>query len=571
MSRSPSGRRFGAIRLLAVLSAVLTLAALTIPLLSSTASAETASPAVTVTAIVGANTYAVGATIPNLTDGQDIHIHVDAQSPPNATASSIFAIEGRECANNPINNSFDFTPTQGGNCANVALGAGSLHPNVGIAAPNTTGDMDFNAGVGATTFTDGDLNSHTVACFSTTTCKLVVALGVPGGTQYVSFPLAFASTAPGEVTASSVPGDAAGTVNWTPPATTGGSPIDHYLVTETSPVAGSPVTVAAPTTSLAVTGLTNFTAYTYKVQAVNGSGLTSPGTAASASTSFTPHPGTAPVITGAIAGPGSVALSWSAASGGPTGYTVSSNPSVVAPAACVATTALTCNFTGLTNGQAYTFIVTANYTGGTVPSAASAPVTPTSNFGSVTQTVTVTRPADVFAIGEACSGPPYPANPPAADKPWLTNTNALENCALPLGNAVYQPGGFYQATGTVKDVEVRDTRTGDLGWHVDATVTDFTSGANTVLACNFGYAPAASGEGALAPYTQTINAATAVAAGCPGGGYVAGSTGHTVATGVTGHGLGDSLINGNVIVDIPASAPAGTYTAVLTFTLFTGN
>jgi len=571
MSRSPSSSRFSAMRLLAVLSAVVTLAALTIPLLSSSASAETASPVVTATATAGGSTFNVGQTITGLTDGQNIHIHVDAQSPPNAAASSIFGIEGRECsATKPINNSFDYTPTQGGNCANVALGAGSLHPTVGIAGPNLVGDMDFAAGVGTTTFTDGDLVSHTISCYSTTSCKLTLALSVPGGFNYVSFPLQFASTAPGDVVASSVAGDGAGTVNWAPPATTGGSPIDHYLVSETSPVAGAPVTVAAPTTTLHVTGLTNFTAYTYKVVAVNAAALASPGTAASASTTFTPHPATAPGITGATAGAGQVVLTWSAASGGPTSYSVTSSPVVVPPAGCTAIPAaspLTCTFNGLTNGTAYTFVVTANYTGGTLPSAASAPVTPTANFGSVTQTITVTRPADVFAIGEACSGPPYPAGGPA-DKPWLTNTNAVENCALSLGSAVYQPGGFYQASGTVKDVEVRDTRVGDLGWHVDATMTNFT-GATIVPACNFGYAPAASGEGALLPYVQHVTPGTAVAAGCPGGGYAVGTPGHTVALGATGGGLGDSLVNGNVIVQIPASAPAGAYTATLTFTLFT--
>ena len=95
MHESPSGSRFSAIRLLAVLSALVTLAAFTIPLLSSTASAETANPPVTVTATVGApTTYTVGQTITGLTNGQNIHIHVDAGSPPNASASSIFGIEG---------------------------------------------------------------------------------------------------------------------------------------------------------------------------------------------------------------------------------------------------------------------------------------------------------------------------------------------------------------------------------------------------------------------------------------------------------------------------------------------
>ncbi len=268
MSQSPSGRRLTPLRLLAALSAMVMMAALSIPLLSQTASAETPNPPVTTTATVGSGStvFHTGDTITGLTNGSVVHIHVDAQSPPNASASSIFGIEARECNNAPINNSFDFTPTQGGNCANVALGAGSLHPSIGVAPPNLTGDLDFTVGVGTTTFTDGDLVSHTVQCDSTTTCKLVVGLAVPGAADYESFLLQFAG-APDDPAVTSTPGDAAGTVNWTAPGNTGGSPIDHYVVTETAPAAGAPQNVTG--TSLHVTGLTNFTAYTYKVQTAN--------------------------------------------------------------------------------------------------------------------------------------------------------------------------------------------------------------------------------------------------------------------------------------------------------------
>ena len=42
-----------------------------------------------------------------------------------------------------------------------------------------------------------------------------------------------------------------------------------------------------------------------------------------------------------------------------TSYTVSSTPSVTTPASCVRTTALSCTFSGLTNGVTYTFFVVA--------------------------------------------------------------------------------------------------------------------------------------------------------------------------------------------------------------------
>jgi hypothetical protein len=556
MSRSPSGRRFSLVRLLAALSAMVTLAAISIPLLSQPASAETANPPVTTTVTVGSGStvYHTGDTIPGLINGSVLHIHVDAQSPPNASASSIFGIEGRQCANATINNSFDYTPTQGGNCANVALGAGSLHPTVGIAPPNLTGDLDFTVGTGTTTFTDGDLVSHTITCDHTNVCKLVVALAVPGASDYVSFLLNFAGT-PGDPVVSSTPGDSSGTINWTAPADNGGSPIDHYVVTETAPAAGAPQSVVG--TSLPVSGLTNFTAYTYKVQAVNGAGFTSPG----ATTTFTPAP-TPASITTLTAGAGQVIVGWSAASGSPTSYSVTSNPAVAPPAGCTNITALTCTFTGLTNGTPYTFIVTATYTGGVSPSAPGGPVTPLSNFGSVTQTISVSKPVGALVIGEACSGH---TDGPFPDKPYLGSPTP-ENCNVNLGTAVYQVGGFYTATGNVQDVEVRDQRDADVGWHVDASLTPFTSGGNTFGACNFGYAPVATGEGSLPPYVQNVTAGGAVTAGCPAGGY---STSHTVANAAAGGGLGDSLINGAIAVNIPVSAHSGTYTAVLTFTLFT--
>jgi hypothetical protein len=559
MSRSPSGSRFGAIRLLAVLSALVTLAAFTIPLMSSSASAETANPPVTVTATVnsGSTVFALGSTIPGLHDGDVVHVSVNAGSPPNATASSIFGIEGRECANVPINNSFDFTPTQGGNCANVALGTGSLHPQVAIAPPNLTGTMDFTVGAGSTTFTDEDAVSHTVTCQSGTTCKLALALAVPGASDYESFLLSFAGP-PSDPAVTAVPGESSATLNWTAPTDNGGSAIAHYLVTETAPVAGAPQTVAGLTDH--ITGLTDFTAYTFEVQAVNTDGFTSPGTAANASVTVTPGP-TPAVITNATAGNAQATLTWTAASGSPTGYSVTSTPTVAPPAACTNITALTCVFTGLTNGTAYTFVVTATYAGGTSPSLPSASVTPLANFGSVTQTFSVTRAPGALVIGEACSGN---TDGPFPDKPYLGSPTP-ENCNIDLGTAVFQPGGFYQATGNVSDVEVRDQRDSDVGWHVNASLTPFTSAGGSFPACNFGYAPAASGEGALAPYVQSAAPGPAVGAGCPGG-Y---SAPQTVATAAAGGGLGDSLINGAVTVEIPVSAPSGTYTAVLTFTLLT--
>ena len=83
-----------------------------------------------------------------------------------------------------------------------------------------------------------------------------------------------APTAPGAPTAvSATAGVQQATVNWTAPASDGGSPITSYRVTPyIGATAQTPVTVAAPATSKTITGLTGGTAYTFKVAAINAVG-----------------------------------------------------------------------------------------------------------------------------------------------------------------------------------------------------------------------------------------------------------------------------------------------------------
>jgi Fibronectin type III domain len=321
----------------------------------SVASAETASPLVTATATVHSHTYSAGQTITGLSDGDVVAVHVDAQAPPNAVASSIFNIEGRECSSAAaINNLFDYTPTQGGNCANVALGAGSSHPVVGVAPPNKVGDMNFAVGVG-TTFQDEDLTSHIITCDTTHVCKLVLRLSVPGGDEWVSFPINFgaAATAPGAPTGvSGVAGSGSVQVSWVAPGSSGGSPI--------------------------------------------------------------------------------------------TGYSVVSSPAVSAPAGCTLVLALTCDFTGLANGTAYTFKVSATNVVGTGPlSAASAAVTPTAPVGSFFHALAPVRVLDSragFQVG------PY-------NTPWGPATSR----DVTVGGAGGVPAN---ATAVVLNVTVADTTGG---------------------------------------------------------------------------------------------------------------
>ncbi len=96
-----------------------------------------------------------------------------------------------------------------------------------------------------------------------------------------------------------------------------------------------------------------------------------------------------PTTVAGTAGNAQVALTWAAPTfnGGAsiTGYTVTSSPSVNAPAGCTNTANLSCTYSGLANGTAYTFTVVAiNSKGNSAASAASSSVTPVTTPGAPT-------------------------------------------------------------------------------------------------------------------------------------------------------------------------------------------
>jgi Domain of unknown function (DUF4082)/Fibronectin type III domain/Bacterial Ig domain len=91
--------------------------------------------------------------------------------------------------------------------------------------------------------------------------------------------------APSGVTATAK--SAGAQVSWTAPASDGGSPITGYKVTPyIGTTAQTPTTVSAGTTSTSIGNLTNGTAYTFKVAAINAIGA---GADSTASSSVTPY------------------------------------------------------------------------------------------------------------------------------------------------------------------------------------------------------------------------------------------------------------------------------------------
>ncbi len=170
-------------------------------------------------------------------------------------------------------------------------------------------------------------------------------------------------------------GDGQVTISGVAPADNG-SPITGYVITPyIGGVAQTPQVFNNPSTTQTVTGLTNGTAYTFRVAAINARGT---GPASAPGQPITVGLPGAPAFSGArVPGDGAVTISWTvpADNGSPiTGYTVTPYIGNVAqtPVSFDASTT-TRTITGLTNGFTYRFRVAAVNANGTGPLSAASP------------------------------------------------------------------------------------------------------------------------------------------------------------------------------------------------------
>ena len=275
-------------------------------------------------------------------------------------------------------------------------------------------------------------------------------------------------------------GNAQASVTFSPPASAGGFPVTSYTVTaadSTNPAHGRE-TASGASSPITVTGLTNGDSYTLTVTATNAGGTGPPSSPSNAVVPVTvPGPPVIGTATASFEGASaSVTFSPPASNGGSpvTSYTVtaadSTNPAHGRETVSGASGPITVS--GLTNGDSYTFTVTATNAVGTGPASppsnavvpATIPGAPVIGTATITQaslvdTVSVTfsppasdggLPITSYTVMAACNGPAPPSSSEPSSPITVVDLARGETCSFEVRatNAI-GPGPFSALSNSV--------------------------------------------------------------------------------------------------------------------------